>query len=180
MVRIGCPSLYSMTSFADIAYPADILPPVDQSNNWYLNPTTGNDSNDGTTPSTAWKSAAKVTAESQYSGMLDSNAAGPGGGDVLTIDTSAGPLVIGASTLTFATQGLKVQPATGQTYIKCQAEQILANASFTFPRVKQDLPNLGYPSEHRHLGKRQMDVARQVGLLRRSRIRDQSADQRDD
>jgi len=131
IARIGCPSLYSMTSFSDIAYPSDILPPVDQPNNWYVNPTTGNDNNDGATVSTAWKTAAKITTESQYSGMLDSNAPGPGGGDILTIDTSGGPLVIGTNPLNFATQGLKVQPVSGQTYIKCQAEEFLTNASFS-------------------------------------------------
>ncbi len=72
----------------------------------------------------------QINLESQYSGMLDSNAPGPGNGDVLTIDTSGGPLVIGGTTLTFATQGLKVQPAPGQTYIRCQADQFLTNSSF--------------------------------------------------
>jgi hypothetical protein len=131
MLRIGCPSLYSMNSFTDIAYPTDITPPVEQSNNWYVNTASGNDNNDGSTPATAWQTATKINTESQYCGMLDSNAAGPGGGDVLTIDTSGAPLVIGANTLTFATQGLKVQPVNGQTYINCQAEEILSNASFT-------------------------------------------------
>jgi hypothetical protein len=131
VVRIGCPSLYALSSFSDIAYPGDVLPPVEQSNTWYVNTSTGNDNNDGATPSTAWKTATKINLESQYSGMLDSNVAGPGGGDALTIDTSGGPLVIGANPLTFATQGLKVQPASGQTYIHCQAEEFLANASFT-------------------------------------------------
>ena len=131
-VRIGCPTLYSIGSFSDFAYPtADIAPPVNQSNNWYVNPATGNDNNDGATPATAWRTASKVTTESFYSGMLDSNATGPGNGDVLTIDTSSAPLLIDASTLTFNTQGLKVQPASGQTYIKCQAEDFVANASFT-------------------------------------------------
>ena len=73
----------------------------------------------------------KINVESQYCGMLDSNAPGPGGGDVLTINTSSGPLVIGPTTLTFATQGLKVQPQSGQTYINCQAEEFLANSAFT-------------------------------------------------
>jgi hypothetical protein len=131
IVRIGCPSLYAMSTFTDIAYPSDIIKPVEQSNNWYVNTVTGNDNNAGTSPSTAWKTASKILTESQYSGMLDSNAAGPGNGDILTIDTSGAPLVIGANTLTFATLGLKVQPVSGQTYIKCQAEEFLANASFT-------------------------------------------------
>jgi hypothetical protein len=131
ILRVGCPSLYSMASFNDIAYPSDILPPVEQSNNWYINPVTGNDSSDGATPATAWKTADKVSVESQYSGMLDSNALGPGNGDVLTIDTSGAPLVIDTNTLSFATQGLKVQPVSGQTYIKCQAEEFLTNAAFT-------------------------------------------------
>jgi hypothetical protein len=131
MVRIGCPSLYSMSSFSDIAYPSDVIAPVEQSNPWFVNPATGNDNNDGATAATAWKTAAKVTIESQYCGLLDSNAAGPGGGDVLTIDTSSAVLPIGTSTLGFATQGLKVQPVAGQTYIRCQAEEILANSAFT-------------------------------------------------
>jgi len=130
MLRIGCPSLYSMSSFSDIAYPPDIIAPVEQSYNWYVNPASGNDSNDGSTPSTAWKSAAKINVESQYCGMLDSNAAGPGGGDVLTINTSSTTLALGPNSLTFATLGLKVQPASGQTYINCQAEEFLANSAF--------------------------------------------------
>ena len=131
VLRIGCPSLYSMASFSDIAYPGNITPPVEKSYRWYVNPVTGNDANDGSTLSTAWRTADKITAESHYSGMLDSNAVGPGGGDVLIIDTSGGVLPIGANTLTFATKGLKVQPALGQTYIKCQAEEILSKLSFT-------------------------------------------------
>jgi hypothetical protein len=130
MLRVGCPSLYAMSSFSDIAYPSDIIAPVEQSNAWYVNTSTGNDNNDGATPGTAWKSAAKVAVESQYCGMLDSNAPGPGGGDVLTIDTSSAPLVIGVNPLNFSTLSLKVQPASGQTYINCQAEEILANSAF--------------------------------------------------
>jgi hypothetical protein len=131
MVRVGCPSLYAMSNFSDIGYPADIIAPVEQSNAWYLNPKTGNDNYDGSTPSTAWQTVAKVNVESQYSGMLDSNAPGPGGGDVLTIDTSGGPLVLGPNSLTISTQGLKVQPASGQTRINCQAEELLASTGFT-------------------------------------------------
>ena len=131
MLRIGCPSLYSMSSFADIAYPTDVIPPVEQPRDWYVNTTSGNDSNDGATASTAWKTAGKIALESQYCGMLDSNVAGPGGGDILHIDTSGSPLVIGAGTLTFATQGLTVEPPAGQTYIKFQAEEIIANSSFS-------------------------------------------------
>jgi hypothetical protein len=131
MARVGCPSLYSMSDFTDIAYPSDIIQPVEQPNNWYINPVTGNDGNDGSTPSTAWKTAAKITAESQYCGMLDSNATGPGNGDVLTIDTSGGTLPLGPNVLAFNTQGLRVQPAPGQTYIKIQAEDFLANSAFT-------------------------------------------------
>jgi hypothetical protein len=131
MLRVGCPSLYAMSSFSDIAYPSDVIAPVEKSYNWYVNAASGNDANDGATPSTAWKTAAKITAESQYCGMLDSNVTGPGGGDVLTIDTSGGTLPIGPNVLTFNTRGLTVQPASGQTYIKFQAEEFLANASFT-------------------------------------------------
>jgi hypothetical protein len=131
MVRVGCPSLYAMSSFSDIAYPPDIIAPVQQSYNWYVNAATGNDANDGATPSTAWKTVTKITAESQYCGMLDSNSTGPGGGDVLTIDTSSSTLPIGPNVLTFNTRGLTVQPASGQTYIKFQAEEFLANSAFT-------------------------------------------------
>ena len=130
-LRIGCPSLYSMASFSDISYPSNVTAPVEKSYNWYVNTSTGNDSNDGSTPSTAWKTADKVTTESAYCGMLDSNVTGPGNGDVLNIDTSQSPLIIDTNTLTIATQGIKVQPVSGQTYIKCQAEEFLTNSSFT-------------------------------------------------
>jgi hypothetical protein len=131
MLRVGCPTLFSMASMADATYPSSITPPVEQSYNWYVNPATGNDNNDGSTPATAWQSATKLATESQYCGLLDSNAPGPGGGDVVTIDTSKARLAIGATTLTFNTQGLKVQPVAGQTYIMCQAEDDIANSSFT-------------------------------------------------
>ena len=131
MMRIGCPSLYAMTDFTDIAYPSDIIPPVEQPTNWYVNTTSGNDNNDGITSQTAWKTAGKIAVESQYCGMLDSNAPGPGGGDILHIYTGGGTLVIGTNTLSFATQGLTVEPTTGQTYIKCRAEELIANSSFS-------------------------------------------------
>jgi hypothetical protein len=130
MLRLGCPTLYSMNSFSDIAYPPDVIPPVEGSYVWYVNADSGNDGNDGATPSTAWKSADKLSAESQYCGLLDSNVTGAGNGDVVTIDTSSAPLVMDTNPLTISTQGVAVQPATGQSTIRCQAEKFLSNSAF--------------------------------------------------
>ena len=130
-IRLGCPSLYAMASLADAAYPADLIPPVEQPTNWYVNPAKGNDANDGLTPATAWATANKLSTESRWMGLLDnSTIIGPGGGDIVNIDTSAAPLALDTNTLKFFTQGITVQPVAGQTAIRLTAEKTLATSDW--------------------------------------------------
>ena len=123
--RVGCPSLYAMDSLADIAYPDDIIPPVDIPTHWYVNPLIGDDSNDGLTPATAWKSANKLSIESQWDGLLSRNVLGPGGGDVVYIDTSEAPLVLDNRTLIIRTDGIEIRPIAGQSSINITAEKTI-------------------------------------------------------
>ena len=106
--RYGMPSLYisdnySMDSTAAIA---DVVDPVPGPYAWFCDPSTGNDTNDGTTAGTAWASVNKINAESQFCGMF----ARPGyaSGDTLTINTLAANLPLGTASLNLATRGLNV------------------------------------------------------------------------
>ena len=123
--RVGAPSVYTFSSddFSDIVYPTDVLEP-ETGLTWYVNPVTGNDANDGRLPSTAWKTGAKVTTESTYTGLF--TAADYSVGDTLIIDTSGGDLDLDHSTLYFRTQGLNVRAADGQEWIRFKSHHTLS------------------------------------------------------
>ncbi len=109
--RYGAASHYTISSFADVAYPSDLTDPVSTRRNWYLNPATGSDNNDGTSAATAWASAFKLVTESANLGIfpgVDYNS-----GDTLHIDCSGAPLVIGTAPLEFRTPGLKILQTGG-------------------------------------------------------------------
>ena len=110
--RYGAASLYLIDTLADVAYPSDLLPPAAVRRDWYVNPATGSDANDGTTPATAWASVDKINIESAALGLMPS----PGGydtGDFLHLDCSAAPLVIGTAPLEIQTAGLTVLQTGG-------------------------------------------------------------------
>lgn len=113
--RVGAPSVYSFaqSDFSDVTYPSDVIEPASQLT-WYVNPATGNDSNDGTSSGNAWKTVAKLNTESQYCGIF--SAASYATGDTLVIDTSGGDFDLGGTPITFQTAGLNVRAATGQTW----------------------------------------------------------------
>jgi len=114
-MRYGCPSLYHIATFSDVAVPGDLLAPPTSGKSWYLNPVTGNDGNDGTSPSTAWQTISKLQTETSNLGMIPSNGTGPvntsgsSPGDTLYIDCSGGSLLIGSSALTIDTAGLTIK-----------------------------------------------------------------------
>ena len=114
-LRYGCPSLYTMNSFADVAVPGDVVAPSTTSLSWYLNPATGNDNNDGTSPSTAWQTLAKLNTESAYLGLFPTNgsapltASGTPSGNILYIDCSGAPAPEGSTSLSIQTDGLTIK-----------------------------------------------------------------------
>ncbi len=109
--RYGAASHYTIASFADVVYPSDLTDPVTARRNWYLNPATGNDNNDGTTAATAWASAAKLSTESANLGMFPG--ADYNSGDTLHINCAGAPLAIGTAPLEIRTAGLMVQQTGG-------------------------------------------------------------------
>lgn len=130
--RIGCPSVYTFSAgdFSEVAYPSDLVEPT-ASMIWYVNPSSGSDSNDGLTPATAWQTAGKINTESQYGGIFSS--ATTATGDTLYIDTSSSPLNIttNPTTLDLNTSGLNVRAAPGQSYWTALGYITLTNSSFT-------------------------------------------------
>jgi len=114
-IRYGCPSLYTMSSFSDVVVPGDVGAPATTNLNWYVNPATGNDNNDGTSPAGAWQTVAKLNAESAYLGLFPTNGAAPGdasgtpAGNVLYIDCSGASLPVPATSLLIQTAGLTIK-----------------------------------------------------------------------
>ncbi len=128
--RFGMPSLYTLDSFSDrTALVSDVVDPSAGPFNWYVNPVSGNDNNDGTTASSAWKTVAKINAESLNCGMFPSTG-GYATGDTLNISGATGPgtgLFLGPAFLDINTQGLNlIGHDTPYSYI--QAEEIMTEA----------------------------------------------------
>lgn len=126
--RMGSPSVYSWSTSADIVYPSDLIEPTTPTI-WYVNPSTGSDTNDGISSVTAWATAAKIANETSKCGFIPANTYAAG--DTLVIDTSGAQLDLLGTPLEFLTSGLNIQPASGQTYADLKAWKTLTNASFT-------------------------------------------------
>jgi hypothetical protein len=61
---VGDPSLYAVDTLAHAAvYPNDITTPAEGTNNWFVDPVNGNDSNSGYSSSSAWQTFAKAATE---------------------------------------------------------------------------------------------------------------------
>ena len=109
--RVGLESTYQLGTWEDRTLSdATVLDPAAGPFAWYVDPATGSDGSDGTTPQTAWASVAKVNAESQFCGLIP-RTTGYATGDTLTIDTTAANLPLGAASLFLRTQGLNVVQA---------------------------------------------------------------------
>ena len=109
--RYGSAGYYSIGTLSDVAYPPGITAPTVDRRNWYINPASGSDTNDGTTPSSAWQSVAKLDAESANLGMFPG--ASYSAGDILNIDCSTAPLPIGSTAIRIYTPGLSVLQTGG-------------------------------------------------------------------
>jgi hypothetical protein len=105
--RMGGVSLYSISALGDLNGPdSTLIDPVATPTNWYVNPATGNDGNDGLTPTTAWQTVTKLNTEMANSGVL--GAAGYATGDTVTIDTTVANLVLGQNSLNINTPGVNI------------------------------------------------------------------------
>lgn len=111
-MRYGAPALYRIAGFSDVAVPSDLTNPPAVRRDWYINPSSGNDANDGVTSGTAWQTVAKLNAESSYLGMFPV-ATGYATGDRLHIDCSGAPLAIGTTSIHIKTRGLTVLQTGG-------------------------------------------------------------------
>lgn len=118
--RMGMPSVYSISSVADVTYPTDLIDPVDERHSWYLNSATGDDNNTGLTVTNAWLSVAKINSEATELGLFPSTA-GYTSGDTVYIDTSGASLLLGTNSLAPITRGLSIMPTPGQTAIDLRA-----------------------------------------------------------
>lgn len=119
--RIGSVGLYAIGAIGDGVYPADLIDPVETNRTWYVNPSTGNDTNTGLSATNAWLTAAKLNAELSNNGVMgtltpwkDGNGNVLGAmtgaqfkatndafglvpnGDTVAIDTSGTPFVVDA------------------------------------------------------------------------------------
>ncbi len=107
--RYGMPSLYSITAWSDrLTAINDVLDPTAGPFSWYVNPATGNDNNDGVSPTTAWATIQKINDESQFCGLFPRNG-GYAAGDALYIDTSGGNLLLGTQQFLIFTSSLNVE-----------------------------------------------------------------------
>ena len=127
--RLGSPAVYSFEQpdFSDVGYPSELEEPG-IGLTWHVNPLTGDDSSDGTSASTAWKTAAKINTESSYTGFL--TAPDHESGDTLIIDTSGADLDLFGQTLYFRTQGLNVRAADGQEWIRFKCHKTLSSSNW--------------------------------------------------
>jgi hypothetical protein len=128
--RVGAPSAYVFEEddFSDIAYPADVIEPETR-HTWYCDPLNGSDDADGTSPQTAWKTAAKINEESLYTGILPANSYEEG--DRLIINTAGKELDLHGTALKFSTAGLNVQAIEGQEWIRIKSHRELPPSSWS-------------------------------------------------
>lgn len=129
VARYGMPSIYSMGDYTNdsVALISDVADPVSPVT-YYVNPSSGNDTNSGCAPSEAWKTAGKINEESVFLGMLAASAYT--NGPTLVVDTTSGLLDLSATNLTLATPGLNVV-ATNSTFWTNLLCATLTNAHFT-------------------------------------------------
>lgn len=131
--RYGMPSLYGLGSYTDkTTLVGDVIDPTGPIT-WYINPSTGNDNNDGVTSSSAWAGVDKFNTESANGGLFASS--GYATGDTVNINTTSTNLTLGTSSLKINTRGLNiVQIGGGLTGTgEIQAWKTLTNGSFTGP-----------------------------------------------
>jgi hypothetical protein len=126
--RVGSAAVYSWTTTNDFVYPSDTIYPVSPMT-WYLNPATGNDSNDGITASTAWASVGKLNTESSRMGLFPANSIT--NADLLYIDTFSAPLDLAGTAMTPATLCLNIRAPSTNAWINVKAHKTLVNANFS-------------------------------------------------
>jgi hypothetical protein len=133
--RYGMPSVYKLDAWTDrTLLVSDVVDPPSGPFTWYCNPSTGSDTNDGTTKTTAWASVSKINLESANLGIFP-NSTGYASGDTLVIDTTKANLILGSNCLNLLTPGLNVtQLGGGLTGTgEIQAWEAISSGSWTGP-----------------------------------------------
>jgi hypothetical protein len=97
---------------------------------YYVNPVTGADANDGLTPATAWRTAAKINTASSDGTIVAAPSYATG--SRLIIDTSSAPLDVTAGALEFRTRGLTVIGAGADGRFNLQTAKRIMGGEWTF------------------------------------------------
>ncbi len=154
--RLSCRAgMFSVSDIAAIGdastIDANVVDPPAGRPTWFVNPSTGNDTNTGVTISEAWQTAGKVNQESATHGLMFATnyVLGP----TLAIDTSAAVLDESATNLTLATRGLNVK-ATNAPYWTNLLCRTLTNSLF----VAHALPNVYHQPVNNNAGFGQSNI----------------------
>ena len=125
--RVGGFGVYSLGSLADVVPPVDLIAPVEEGHNWYLDHINGNDNNTGLV-GFPWQTAEKFNVESFYSGLIGT-LNGYVVGDTVTISNG---FILGTNNFNIRTRGLtlkKDDSASPYCLLVCSTN--LVNASFS-------------------------------------------------
>jgi hypothetical protein len=105
-----CAYTYDNNDFSDISFPADLVSPPTRGD-YYVNPGTGNDANDGMTPATAWWGVKKINEMTAHVGILPSTSYATGSKLIIDTNTPSSTLNIqddAPNGLFFNTRGMTV------------------------------------------------------------------------
>lgn len=124
--RIGGFGLYSTAGLSDVIYPGDLVAPVEEGHEWFLDQVGGSDNNTGLSGS-PWQTLDKLNAESLYTGMIDTSA-GYAVGDSMTV---ASGFNLGTNQLWIRTRGLTLKKDSSTNYCTLVCHTNMANAGFS-------------------------------------------------
>ena len=111
--RYAMPSVYQLDNWTDrFDLVPDVVDPPPGPFTWYVNYGTGNDTNDGTTSTSAWQTVTKFNSEEAGSGVFPSITNVPGAGDTVIVDNTT-PLDIGSNSLVIAASGSRTEFTNG-------------------------------------------------------------------
>lgn len=130
--RISGLQLFTLSTLASMAYPADLIQPQDENHIYQIDPVSGDDTEDGIY--TAWQTVTRANAmmDVPHRGIISVGTDGVvGSGSHLVIDTSAQRFDVEDEGLILATESMKLYPIAGETYIDFKAEVIIDAGDWT-------------------------------------------------